>query len=195
MQKYIICYNVFSRRYFMSLFHNIMVKLNRFRRIRDRRTNEDYMDRYYLFLKDRKKFPFNVTLHKIKKSDDPIFHDHPWPYMTIILKGGYWEHTMLTDNEGKKIGEVQRWCGPGTIIKRKAKEFHWLELDPGVGPATTLFFMGPQQRDWGFLVDKTKNKQQWIQWENYLNNYKEYHKKFIEPKIKKANFAFSEKKD
>ena len=159
--------------------------MGRYRLIPDRRTGEDYMHRYYLFLKDRKWFPFNVTLHKIVKSDDPIFHDHPWPYMTIVLKGGYWEHTPVFNNEGKKIAEFSAWRGPGSVIMRKAGEYHWLEMDPSVGPATTLFFMGPQQREWGFLVDKTKAKTQWIQWENYLNNYKDYHKRFIEPKITK----------
>lgn len=168
----------------MGFFHNLMNKLGRYRLIPDRRTGDDYMHRYYLFLKDRKKFPFNVTLHKIVKSDDPIFHDHPWSYLTIVLKGGYWEHTPVVNSEGKIFAEFSRWRGPGSIIWRRAKEFHWLELD-GDRPATTLFFMGPQKRDWGFLVDRTKTKKQWIQWEHYLENYKEYHKKYIEPKIVK----------
>jgi hypothetical protein len=167
----------------MGFFHTLMNKLGRYRLIPDRQTGEDYMHRYYLFLKDRTKFPFNVTLHKIVKSDDPIFHDHPWSYMTIILKGGYWEHTPVFNNDGKKIAEFQKWRGPGSVIIRKAKDYHWLELDEGVGPATTLFFMGSQQREWGFLVDNTKRKSRWIQWEHYLNNYKDYHKRYIEPKI------------
>ena len=165
----------------MGFFHNLMNKLGRYRLIPDRRTGEDYMHRYYLFLKDRKRFPFNVTLHKIVKSDDPIFHDHPWPYLTVILEGGYWEHTPVFNKEGKKIAEFSHWRGPGSIIMRKAHEMHYLELD-AERPATTLFIMGPQQREWGFLVDKTKQKTQWIQWEHYLQNYKEYHNKFIAPK-------------
>jgi hypothetical protein len=117
------------------------------------------------------------------KSDDPIFHDHPWSYLTIILKGGYWEHTPVFDKDGKKIAAFSQWRGPGSIIKRGANDFHWLELDESVGPATTLFFMGSQQRDWGFLIDKSKTKTQWIQWEHYLNNYKDYHSRYIEPKM------------
>ena len=167
----------------MGFFHTLMNNLGRYRLIPDRQTGEDYMHRYYLFLKDRTKFPFNVTLHKIVKSDDPIFHDHPWSYMTVILKGGYWEHTPVFNNDGKKIAEFQKWRGPGSVIIRKAKDYHWLELDESVGPVTTLFFMGSQQREWGFLVDSTKRKSHWIQWEHYLNNYKDYHKRYIEPKI------------
>jgi len=159
-----------------------MNKLGRYRLIPDRRTGEDYMHRYYLFLTDRKWFPFNFTLHKIVKSDDPIFHDHPWPYMTIVLKGGYWEHTPVFDNQGHKFAEFTKWRGPGSVILRKANEFHWLELDEDKS-TTTLFFMGPQQRDWGFLVDKTKTKTQWIQWQYYLTNYKDYHNRMVKPKM------------
>lgn len=154
----------------MSFFHNVMNKLGRYRLIPDRRTGDDYMHRYYLFLKNRKWFPFNFALHKIVKSDDPIFHDHPWPYMTIILKGGYYEHTPIFDNDGKKFAEVSRWRGPGSIIIRGAKEYHWLELEEN-GSATTLFFMGPQLRDWGFLKG-ADTKYDWIQHEEYLQGIK-----------------------
>jgi hypothetical protein len=92
-------------------------------------------------------------------------------------------HTPVFNKDGKKIAEFSAWHGPGSVIKRKATDFHWLELDQSVGPATTLFFMGSQQRDWGFLVDKYNSKTRWIQWEYYLNNYKEYHSKYIEPKM------------
>lgn len=155
----------------MGLFHKLMNKLGRYRLIPDRASGQDYMHRYYLFLKDRKKFPFNITLHKIVRSDDPIFHDHPWPYMTIILKGGYWEHTPVFDDTGSKIAEIETWRGPGSIISRKAHEFHWLELDPNVGPATTIFIMGPQQREWGFLINNNQG-QNWIHYDTYLTNLK-----------------------
>jgi len=168
----------------MGFFHKLMNKLGRYRLIPDRRTGADYMHRYYLFLKDRTKFPFNVTLHKIVRSDDPIFHDHPWPYMTVVLKGGYWEHTPVFNNDGKKIAEFTEWRGPGSIIKRKAGEFHWLELD-NEKPATTLFFMGPQQREWGFLVETKTGKNRWIKYNHYLSDWKNYHEKYIAPKIAK----------
>jgi len=137
-----------------NLFHSIMIKLDRYRLIPDRFSGADYMHRYYLFLKDRNTFPFNLTLHKIVKSDEPFLHDHPWSYITIILRGGYWENTI----------DGRTWKGPGSIIKRKAKDYHWLELDND-NPATTLFFMGRQQRNWGFL----NNKNEWIEHEEFLD--------------------------
>lgn len=151
----------------MNILHKIFNKIGRYRLIPDRRTGADYMHRYYLFLKDRHWFPFNVTLHKIVRSDDPVFHDHPWPYMTIILKGGYWEHTPVVEFD-EVVGENVIWRGPGSIIIRRSQDFHWLEVDDNVGPATTLFCMGPQVREWGFLI---KNK--WIKHDECLNNWNE----------------------
>lgn len=162
----------------MGMLHNLMNKLGRYRLIPDRKTGEDYLHRYYLFLKDRKWFPFNVVLHKIVRSDDPIFHDHPWPFMTIVLKGGYYEHTPLFNKDGKKFAELTAWRGPGSIITRKAGEYHWLELDEE-RPATTLFFMGKQQREWGFLVQTKKNFHKWIRYDIYLSDWKNYHAKYI----------------
>ena len=165
-----------------NVFHELMNKLGRYRLIPDRRTGADYMHRYYLLLKDRKWFPFNVTLHKIVRSDDPIMHDHPWPYMTIVLKGGHYEHTPVFDQEGKMIASFREWRGPGSIIKRGAKEYHWLELD-NESPATTLFFMGKQQREWGFLVEPKENVFRWIRHDHYLSDWKTYHEKIVIPKI------------
>ena len=153
----------------MNILHKIFNKLGRYRLIFDRRTGAEYMHRYYLFLKDRKNFPFNVTLHKIVRSDDPVFHDHPWSYTTIILKGGYWEHTPIRYQNGM-TADQKTWRGPGSIIHRKAEELHWLELDPEVGPATTLFFMGPQVREWGFIV----RGYQWVRHDQCLDNWGYY---------------------
>ena len=77
---------------------------NRKRIIYDRNHKKDYLIRYYLFLKDRKKFPFNVTLHKILKSDVDDLHDHPWNYSTLILKGGYYEWLPVKSLEGNIVG-------------------------------------------------------------------------------------------
>jgi hypothetical protein len=103
--------------------------------------------------------------------------------MTIVLKGGYWEHTPVFNDDGKMLTEFQTWRGPGSIIKRGAGEYHWLELD-GEEPATTLFFMGPQQREWGFLVEAKKGIHRWIKHDHYLNDWKPYHEKYV---MAKAN--------
>jgi len=139
-----------------------MFKLNRKRLVYDRVDGEVYLTRYYLFLKERTKCPFNIFLHKFHKSDDEVFHNHPWPFATVILKGGYWEWLPIFDAQGRKTGEVSRWCGAGSFRTAKANTYHRIELDPDI-TCWTLFMPGIKQRDWGFLV---KNK--WVQWEQYL---------------------------
>ena len=140
----------------------LLDRLGRKRIVMDRVENEPYLERYYLFLREREQFPFNVFLHKFLKSDPDDVHDHPWPYATLILKGGYWEWIPHFDTVGRKTGEYQVWRGPGHFRISKANSFHRIELDPDI-TAWTLFMPGPKQRDWGFLV-----KNQWIQWEQYL---------------------------
>jgi hypothetical protein len=144
----------------------LLDRLGRKRIVMDRVENEPYLERYYLFLKDRERFPFNIFLHKFLKSDPDDVHDHPWPYATVILKGGYWEWVPVFDTVGRKIGEVQHWRKPGHFRTCSASSFHRIELDPDV-TCWTLFMPGPKQRDWGFMV---KNK--WVQWEQYLKQRK-----------------------
>ena len=144
----------------------LLDRLGRKRIVMDRVENEPYLERYYLFLREREQFPFNVFLHKFLKSDPDDVHDHPWPYATLVLKGGYWEWIPHFDTVGRKTGEYQVWRGPGHFRISKANSFHRIELDPDI-TAWTLFMPGPKQRDWGFLV-----KNQWIQWEQYLKQRK-----------------------
>jgi hypothetical protein len=150
-----------------SKFLKFLEARGRKRIVYDRIDNEPYLERYYLFIKDRgEHFPFNIFLHKFLKSDIDDLHDHPWPFATLILKGGYYEWTPQFGADGKKIGEIARWYGPGSFRVAGANSYHRIELDPEV-ECWTLFMPGPKQRDWGFLV---KNK--WVQWEQYLANRK-----------------------
>ena len=150
----------------MKWFLNMMERLGRKRIVMDRVNNEPYLERYYVFLKDRNRFPFNVFLHKFLRSDPDDVHDHPWPYATLILKGGYYEWVPKFDSNGKKIDEERMWRGPGHFRLCRATSYHRIELDSSI-TAWTLFMPGAKQRDWGFLV-----KDQWIQWEQYLANRK-----------------------
>ena len=158
-----------ATRMFKALL-NFLDRLGRKRIIMDRADNEPYLERYYVFLKDRTWFPFNVFVHKFLKSDPDDVHDHPWPYATLILKGGYWEWVPIFDKSGKQFSETAIWRGPGSFRMCSANSFHRIEIDPNV-ECWTLFMPGPQKREWGFLV---KNK--WIPNGEYLqykhNEYK-----------------------
>jgi hypothetical protein len=150
----------------MKWFLNTLERLGRKRIVMDRQSNEPYLERYYIFLKDRKHFPFNVFIHKFLKSDPDDVHDHPWPYATLILKGGYWEWIPQFNSKGEKFSEIAKWRGPGHFRTCGAKSYHRIELDPSVD-CWTMFMPGPQKREWGFLVN---NK--WIHNEEYLESKK-----------------------
>ena len=150
----------------MKWLLNTLEKFGRKRIVMDRQANEPYLERYYVFLKDRKYFPFNVFIHKFLKSDPDDVHDHPWPYATLILKGGYWEYTPYFNSEGVMTAEMGRWRGPGHFRVCSASSYHRIELAPNV-TAWTMFMPGPQTREWGFLVN---NK--WIHNNEYLEQRK-----------------------
>ena len=142
---------------FYEYFVKVMEYLGRRRVIYDRLDNEPYLERYYIFLKDRKNFPFNVFIHRFLKSDPDDLHDHPWAFRTLILAGGYWEFT----DEGKF------WRGPLSYNYAPANTFHRVELDKNVPYCWTLFIPSFNHKDWGF---KTNNG--WIQHDEYFNNKK-----------------------
>ena len=126
---------------------------DRYRLILDRTENDPYLERYYIFLKDRKWFPFNIFIHRFLKSDPDDLHDHPWPFITVILKGGYWEYTP----KGKF------WRKPGYINWAASKSLHRVELDDNVKECWTLFIPGPQIREWGFVKNGV-----WMPFDKYF---------------------------
>lgn len=132
----------------------LLDKLGRKRVILDRHSDEPYLTRYYLFLKDRDNFPFNIFLHNFHKGDLDDLHDHPWPWCSVILKGGYWEHTPTG----------RFWRGAGSIKIARSTDFHRIELDPDTD-VWTLFIPGIKCRDWGFMRDG-----QWVQHQRYLQD-------------------------
>lgn len=103
-----------------------------------------------------------ARLHMIESSDDDrAYHDHPWWFITIILAGGYWEHrprraTMdLHSDAAWPSVDVATWHGPGSILFRRARDWHRLELPEGKD-AVTLFIHGRRSNGWGFLKDGRK---------------------------------------
>lgn len=148
-------------------FLNWLDSLGRKRVILDRVCNEPYLERYYLFLKDRENFPFNIFLHKFLKGDPDDVHDHPWAYATFILKGGYYEWIPGFNEAGIKTCEVRKWRGPGHFRICRPNSYHRIELRTGV-TAWTLFMPMKKVREWGFLVN---NK--WINNEQYLKDRRE----------------------
>lgn len=93
-------------------------------------------------------FGVAIRVHEILRSDlgrDP--HNHPWPFVSIILKGMYIEERY----DLKGVLTQRNVYGPGDILVRPANTWHRLDLVGG--SVTTLFITGRKCQDWGFNVD------------------------------------------
>lgn len=113
---------------------------------------ENYLRRWWIIPRN---FSCNVYLHEINRSDDDrAMHDHPWDNRTVILQGGYIEHTP--------VGSVTRKAGD--IIDRPADSVHRLEMIPGVR-TITLFTTGPVVREWGFACPNG-----WVPWRDFVDD-------------------------
>lgn len=93
----------------------------------------------------RRQLP-NVYLHRFFRSDDDrALHDHLWPNVSIVLFGRYAEHTIRAG--GINDRHIR---SAGSIVGRRARAAHRIELIDASQPVVTVFITGPKLRDWGF---------------------------------------------
>lgn len=90
----------------------------------------------------RAEAPFgSVRLHHwLGPDDDRAFHDHPWWFVTVVLRGGY-------ADRGPDGDDVLR---AGSVRFRRAAHQH--TVVPGDHGAWTLLVTGPRRRAWGFWL-------------------------------------------
>lgn len=101
-------------------------------------------------------FPPNVT------DRDP--HDHPRDFVTLILKGGYFNTEWEKTEQGNVHVPTEEWLGRGAVRVRRAEHMHTTEtLDAA---AWTLVVMGPEKRAWGFLRNG-----RWWAWKPYVERF------------------------
>lgn len=108
---------------------------------------------------------FAICLHWLNKPDpEPFLHDHPVSFLSIIIKGGYWEHRNISgkDCSGKR--------SIFNVVKASMNDRHTItSIIPGT---ITLVFMGPKTREWGFHTSDG-----WISWKTYHHNQREANNK------------------
>ena len=99
---------------------------------------------------------FGLYIHWFHASDDDSLHDHPWPFLTVLLTGGYWEHTP-----GPNGTVLRRWHPPFSVRMRPARWLHRVEIDAARKPVTVVLRGAPIRR-WGF-----QTRAGWIPWPEY----------------------------
>jgi hypothetical protein len=102
----------------------------------------------------------NIYVHKFMRSDDDrALHDHPWWFVSIMLRGSYIEHTP----KGSALRKAP------SIAFRKAEHIHRVQLIPQRSnvlretPCWTLIVTGRKARHWGFHCPKG-----FVPWEKFV---------------------------
>jgi hypothetical protein len=83
---------------------------------------------------------FAIYLHRFDGPDSrATLHDHPWNFVSIVLRGGYCER--------------RRYDGPLVRIDRlnvkRAEDTHYIEHLHRT-PSWTLMLVGRRRREWGY---------------------------------------------
>lgn len=110
---------------------------------------------------------FSAYLHQFFRSDsDLCLHDHPWSFVSIVLRGGYFEEMRAdqahrdehyrdrgTDGfEELELGPTALcWRRPGSILIRPARVAHRIVVEPGSRP-WSMVIVGRKSRPWGFYT-------------------------------------------
>lgn len=104
--------------------------------------------------------PVGVYVHHIAGPDPGLdLHDHPWPFVSLILRGGYSE--QVADTREPWLWRRRRWERwsvhrmPFTVCHRI------FDADPGTW---TLIVRGPKSRTWGFYLS---DEPRWVPWDQY----------------------------
>lgn len=119
--------------------------------------------------------PENLSPQILRSDEDRALHDHPWSFLSIILRGGYFE--ISETFEGKKTTLVRngfafmrteegrltiQWpknlsaYRPATY-RHRVKLISFDETSQEV-PCWTLIVTGPHVREWGFWCPRYRER-------------------------------------
>lgn len=144
-----------------------------------------YLIRWWLLPRNR--FPINIYLHRMLRSDDDrALHDHPWWFLSIILSGGYIE-IRPTDEffwnivreypapNGNPDGLYESvWSGErdrvrtvrhrgGSFLWRPLGSIHRLVMPDDQTESWSLVITGRPVQEWGFYMPSG-----WTNWRDMV---------------------------
>lgn len=105
-----------------------------------------------------------VCLHTFHRSDADVFHDHPFAFATLVLRGGYYDITSGGDGELLEPGAFRfRPAHHAHRVQLKTQALYFDQHPFREIPATTLVWLGPRVREWGFHLPDG-----WKPWRQYF---------------------------
>lgn len=103
---------------------------------------------------------FGVYLHRIHEHDtDPWLHDHPWSFVSVVLRGGYDEKLARGGVNSRSTAGRRRWL---SIARRRATDLHRITRLHRK-PTWTLIIAGRRVRRWGFRTNRG-----WVDYRTYF---------------------------
>lgn len=96
-----------------------------------------------------------LYLHRMDTPDSrPTLHDHPWSFVSFVLRGGYVEQRL-----NLKTRAVERKHRRRLNVMRR-DDAHYIErLDRT--PTWTLLFVGARRRTWGYWRARFDHRASW----------------------------------
>lgn len=112
-----------------------------------REDHKPYMKRFTVFYCKW----FSIKFHQILLSDYSCMHDHPWAFITFLIRGGYVEYTPGSS----------RLYGRFSLLYRPADYVHRLEIHQ---PVWSIVISFKKIQAWGFYTKKG-----WVHWRGYTS--------------------------
>lgn len=112
-----------------------------------------------------------VYLHRLDRPDaDRECHDHPWSFVSVVLRGGYLEERRRRGGGWR----AREWRGRFSVAARQYSDAHRIA---GIAPGTwTLILRGRDRRTWGFYIeDATGVWCRWVHWRRFEEDRHEVH--------------------
>lgn len=102
---------------------------------------------------------FSIKLHWIHRPDpDRDLHDHPWPFVSFVLRGGYEEYESKDPANEPGKPRMINWFN-----YKNTKTAHRISTaKPGT---LTLIFAGRRSKEWGFYDENTREFTHWREYE------------------------------
>lgn len=129
-----------------------------------------YLRRWWLTPRNR---VLNVYLHHFTRGDDDrALHDHPWPFLSLMLRGEYLALTAngVSPTAYARMPPAERESNTrrshrlaGSLGVYRARHSHRVELIDG-RTCWTLVITGPKIREWGFWCPRG-----WRHWREFTD--------------------------
>lgn len=107
---------------------------------------------------------FGLYLHRLDGPDPrPTLHDHPWPFLSVVLRGGYVERRLnpmtMTVAEDHQIRHVNRArSGMAHSIRYLLRQPTW-----------TLLLVGARRRTWGYWEETEPPVWVWVEFDKHYH--------------------------